>query len=98
MKGTARNYSDLDLCYQKDIPLVILGKIREEFAESNLPFEVELINWKHMRPAFQELIKERFSFITILYLIIARYLSSKKSNDYKSPQKLLIETTINQLK
>jgi hypothetical protein len=32
--------------------------MREEFVESNLPFEVELVNWKHMRTKFQELIKK----------------------------------------
>jgi predicted nucleotidyltransferase len=57
VKGTARKYSDLDLCYQEEIPLSILSQIREEFEESNLPFEVELVNWKHMRPQFREAIK-----------------------------------------
>ena len=36
----------------------MLGNIREELEESNLPFIVELVNWKHMNPQFQELIKE----------------------------------------
>ena len=58
VKGTARQFSDLDLCYQEEIPLSALSQIREEFTESNLPFEVELVNWKYMRPRFRELIKE----------------------------------------
>ena len=44
VKGTARKYSDLDLCYQEEIPLSVISQIREEFTESNLPFEVELVN------------------------------------------------------
>lgn len=58
VKGTARKFSDLDICYQEEIPLSIISHLREEFTESNLPFEVELVNWKHMRPEFRELIKE----------------------------------------
>ncbi|CAJ0845830.1 4351_t:CDS:2 [Entrophospora sp. SA101] len=44
VKGTARKHSDLDLCYQEEIPLSVISQMREEFAESNLPFEVELVN------------------------------------------------------
>jgi uncharacterized protein len=58
VKGTARKYSDLDLCYREEVPSVMVRKIKEEFAESNLPFEVELVNWYHMNPEFQELIKK----------------------------------------
>ncbi|WP_147410881.1 hypothetical protein [endosymbiont GvMRE of Glomus versiforme] len=58
MKGNASKFSDLDLCYQEEVPLSTISQIREEFIESNLPFEVELVNWKHMRPRFRELIKE----------------------------------------
>ena len=43
-KGTARKYSDLDLCYQEDIPDAIAFQIEEEFKESDLPFMVELVN------------------------------------------------------
>ena len=58
MKGTARQFSDLDLCYQEEIPLSVISRLRKEFTESNLPFEVELVNWKYMRPRFREIIKE----------------------------------------
>jgi predicted nucleotidyltransferase len=44
VKGTARKFSDLDLCYQEKVPLSIISRLREEFTESNLPFEVELVN------------------------------------------------------
>jgi predicted nucleotidyltransferase len=42
VKGTARQLSDLDLCYQEDIPDAVAFQIEEEFKESDLPFMVEL--------------------------------------------------------
>ncbi|CAG8513978.1 11724_t:CDS:2 [Racocetra fulgida] len=42
VKGTARQYSDLDLCFQEEIPSYILVEIEEELEESDLPFTVEL--------------------------------------------------------
>jgi len=58
VKGTAWKFSDLDLCYQADVPRSVINNIREELEESDLPFIVELVNWKHMRPTFQELVKK----------------------------------------
>jgi predicted nucleotidyltransferase len=43
-KGTARQLSDLDICYQADIPDAIAFQIEEEFKESDLPFMVELVS------------------------------------------------------
>lgn len=56
-KGTARKFSDLDLCYRDNIPDEVVYQIKEELEESDLPFIVELVNWKQMRPQFQELIR-----------------------------------------
>jgi predicted nucleotidyltransferase len=42
VKGKAKQYSDLDLCYQGDIPWNILDHIQEDLEESDLPFKVEL--------------------------------------------------------
>jgi uncharacterized protein len=58
VKGTARKFSDLDLCYQEEIPSEVVYQIKEELEESDLPFFVELVNWKHMSSDFQELIKK----------------------------------------
>ncbi|KLL02916.1 MAG: hypothetical protein MRERV_34c009 [Mycoplasmataceae bacterium RV_VA103A] len=57
-RGTARKLSDLDLCYQENISDATVFQIEEEFTESDLPFFVELVNWKHMRPKFREMIKK----------------------------------------
>jgi len=43
-KKTARKFSDLDLCYQEEIPLSVISQLREELEESNLPFAVDLVN------------------------------------------------------
>ncbi|CAG8721015.1 6626_t:CDS:2 [Gigaspora margarita] len=43
VKGEARRLSDLDICYYDNIPLSTISEIKEEFEESNLPFEVELV-------------------------------------------------------
>ena len=43
VKGKAEKYSDLDLCYQEEIPLNILSHISEDFEESDLPFKVDLV-------------------------------------------------------
>jgi len=57
-KGTARKLSDLDICYQEDIPDAVAFQIEEEFKESDLPFSVELVNWKYMNSEFRELISK----------------------------------------
>jgi len=64
VKGTAWKFSDLDICYQEDIPTNIVCQIKEEFEQSNLPFIVELVNWKNMRPAFQKAIKKDLLLIS----------------------------------
>ena len=43
-KGNARKFSDLDLCYQDNIPEEAICQIKEELEESDLPFIVELVN------------------------------------------------------
>ena len=64
VKGTARKFSDLDLCYQENIPGSIVTKIRWDLEESKLPFIVELVNWKHMRPAFKKIIRKDLVLIS----------------------------------
>lgn len=64
VKGNARKLSDLDLCYYDDIPCSVTGEMQEEFTQSNLPFIVELVNWKNMRPAFQKLIQKDLVLIS----------------------------------
>ena len=64
VKGTAWKLSDLDLCYYDNIPSSVICEIREEFEQSNLPFIVELVNWKSMRPAFKKIIEKDLMLIS----------------------------------
>ena len=64
VKGTARKFSDLDLCYLENITDEVICQIKEELEESDLPFMVELVNWKQMRLQFQELIKKDLKAIS----------------------------------
>src|SRR5436305_13932109 len=68
VKGTAKKYSDLDLCYY-DVPDLVVGDIREELENSDLPFFVELVNWKNMRPAFQKVIEKDLILISSPVLV-----------------------------
>lgn len=63
VKGTAKKFSDLDLCYKEDIPAELICRIEEELEESDLPFVVELVNWKDMHPAWQKKIKKDLTLI-----------------------------------
>ena len=44
VKGVARRFSDLDLCYQENIPSYKVVEIEGKLEESDLPFRVELVN------------------------------------------------------
>ena len=57
-KGTAKKFSDLDLCFFDDIPWNIRVHIEEDFEESNLPFTVDVIDWNMCNDSFQRVIKE----------------------------------------
>ena len=63
-KGTARKFSDLDLCYLEDVSDALIFEIEEEFKESDLPFIVELVAWKDMKVGFQEAIKGNLTLIS----------------------------------
>ena len=57
VKGTHKQYSDLDLCYMDDIPLHVISFIKEQFEESDLPFTVDLVNYGDCDSDFKQLIK-----------------------------------------
>jgi len=67
VKGNAKKYSDLDLCFQEKIPWNVLSHIQEDFEESDLPFKVDLVNWEWMSSEFKELIKDDLTPINTLF-------------------------------
>lgn len=58
VKGSARRFSDLDLCFMDPIPGNIQAHIDEDFEESDLPFKVDILDWNLMDAHFQDMIKK----------------------------------------
>lgn len=65
VQGTARNTSDLDLAIMTDTPITILNMadLREAFSESDLPFNVDIIDWATTHTNFRQLIKKQYAII-----------------------------------
>lgn len=57
VRGTHKKFSDLDLCYKGEIPSSILNKIEEDFAESDLPFKVDIVDFNRCSEEFRNLIE-----------------------------------------
>ncbi|MDX2206154.1 MAG: restriction endonuclease subunit S [Gemmatimonadales bacterium] len=60
-RWTAREYSDLDLAILGDGPigLSVAASLDEAFAESDLPFKVDLVDWATTSEAFRQVIREQ---------------------------------------
>ena len=63
--GRAKTYSDLDLVIMSSSPIdkKILYSLEEEFAESDLPFRVEILDWQTIPENFQKIINEKYENI-----------------------------------
>jgi type I restriction enzyme S subunit len=55
-RGTARRYSDLDLMIMDGEPVALgtLGDLKEAFVESDLPFKVDVSEWRALSTAFRD--------------------------------------------
>lgn len=62
VKGTAKNYSDLDLVVigNEKLPSKILMKMKEDFEDSTLPFRVDVLDWRRIPESFHNVIREKF--------------------------------------
>ncbi|MFA5703261.1 MAG: nucleotidyltransferase domain-containing protein [Advenella sp.] len=58
-KWTAKKHSDLDLCIKTDKPLDFktLALLEEAFAESDLPWKVDIVDWATTSESFREVIE-----------------------------------------
>ena len=58
--GGAGEFSDLDLVVVTDTPLDfgLLGRLRDAFSESDLPFKVDVLDWATTSPDFRARIDE----------------------------------------
>ena len=54
-RGAAKPYSDLDLVLMgaTPLPMTTLGLLNEAFAESDLPWRVDVVDWASTAPEFQ---------------------------------------------
>ena len=57
--GNASQYSDLDVAVSQNEPikLSILSEIKEIFAESDIPFKIDLIDFNKVDQEFQKIIE-----------------------------------------
>ena len=60
VNGTARKYSDIDLCLKcnQDIPDAVILTLKEVFSLSELPFRVDVVIYRNCTDAFQQIIDE----------------------------------------
>ncbi len=56
-KNKHKQFSDLDLCVIDDIPLHQATLVKSDFEDSDLPFTVDIIEWKFCDPDFRNAIK-----------------------------------------
>lgn len=58
-KSTAKMYSDLDLCIHTDraLDFSTLGALNDDFAESDLPYKVDVVDWATTSEAFRKIIE-----------------------------------------
>lgn len=63
--GNAKPFSDLDLAVMGDVPLDFrhLAALRDAFAESNLPFRVDVVDWAATSEAFRGIIEGAFEVV-----------------------------------
>ena len=54
-KWTAKTHSDLDLALKRDAPLPssLLAELAEAFSESDLPFKVDVVDWRAVGPGLR---------------------------------------------
>ncbi len=62
---TAKDYSDLDLAVRGSGTLKtgVLGRLKEAFEESDLPFRVDVLDWHATSPEFQKVIEKQYEVI-----------------------------------
>lgn len=65
VRGKAKPFSDLDLAVMGETPLEFsqLSALKDAFAESNLPFRVDVIDWADTSESFRRIIEESYAVI-----------------------------------
>jgi predicted nucleotidyltransferase len=65
VQGNAKPFSDLDLAVMGETPLDFrqLAELKDAFAESNLPFRVDVVDWEATKEAFRRIIEETYEVV-----------------------------------
>jgi predicted nucleotidyltransferase len=65
VNGTAKNYSDLDLAVVSPgkVDDDTLRHLREAFEESDLPFRVDVLDWRTVSPTFKTAIEKGYELV-----------------------------------
>ena len=56
----AKKLSDVDLFYNDVIPCQILGKIEEDFEESDLPYKIDIVNYHQCDTVFKKILMKKY--------------------------------------
>lgn len=61
VSGMAKLYSDLDLVIMGEhkIDTTTLMNLKEDFADSDIPFRVEILDWHDIKNEFRKIIEQR---------------------------------------
>ncbi|MDR0705468.1 MAG: nucleotidyltransferase domain-containing protein [Planctomycetaceae bacterium] len=65
-KGTAKDYSDLDLVFvgKEKLGINRTGELREAFEESDLPYRVDVLDWNSISENFKNIINKGYEIIS----------------------------------
>jgi predicted nucleotidyltransferase len=68
VKGTNREYSDLDLAIvgEEKLGISVLGNVQEAFMESSIPFRVDVLDYNAVSEKFQKIIDAKYELIANL--------------------------------
>lgn len=60
VRGAAKPYSDLDLAIitQEPLSVSVLGALQDAFAESDLPWRVDVVDWACTSDSFRRIIEQ----------------------------------------
>lgn len=61
VRSTARKYSDIDLVIvgKEAVPERQLSELKDAFAESNLPYRVDVVDWHAVTPEFRAAVEQQ---------------------------------------
>ncbi len=65
--GKATTYSDLDLALVAELPIDwrLLEALKDDFAESDLPMMVDILDWQSITPEFRALIEAQYEVLDL---------------------------------